>query len=161
RAGLPWPPRNQDDYRWWSNDKNQQMRNRKIYHGLRLLSLHIINGLIGRAIEESADREALKAARRFSFKYREQIYSAVTRSHRALQLTETFPLLALSIYSDVSFIFIDPAAGWPEWNVLSKELNARKREAATLVERGAKLRDIAGLLGTPMALRHLKPGAAH
>jgi hypothetical protein len=35
RKGLNWPPRS----RWWSDDAQEQARNRQIYHGLRLKSL--------------------------------------------------------------------------------------------------------------------------
>jgi hypothetical protein len=82
RAGLPWPPPHAkmvdggQESRWWSADKNQQARNRGIYHGLRLLSLHVVNRLIGAALEEAADREAVKVARRFRFQDRERIYRA-------------------------------------------------------------------------------------
>src|SRR4030088_290424 len=34
RAGLPWPPRNENGIKYWSRDKKQQDRNRQIYHGL-------------------------------------------------------------------------------------------------------------------------------
>ena len=108
RAGLPWPPRLQlDDPPWWSTDKKQQERNRRVYHGLRLLSLQVINNLIGKALEEAADADAIKAARRFAFQHREHIYRASARSRRALQLTSTFPVLALTIYSG----FLPPAHG--------------------------------------------------
>jgi hypothetical protein len=149
RAGLSWPPRqNLDDPAWWSNDKKQQARNRGIYHGLRLLSLHVINNLIGKALEEAADADAIKAARRFPFLYRESIYRACAQSRRALQLADTFPVLALIIYSPAYF---DDQA----------DRDARKRAAANLVERGARLRDVAAAIGIPMALRCIKPGAAH
>jgi hypothetical protein len=75
----------------------QQTHNRGVYHGLRILSLQVINNLIGKALEEAADGAALEAARRFTFEHRERIYRAAALSHRALQLTETFPVLALAI----------------------------------------------------------------
>jgi len=146
RAGLPWPPRPglRDDPPWWSADKKQQARNRGVYHGLRLLSLHTINHLIGKALEEAADADAVKAARRFSFGHREAIYRAGALSRRALQLTDTFPVLAMVIYSG-------------HWRL---HRDAGKKTAANLVERGARLRDFAAM-DIPMALRHIKPGAAH
>ena len=99
RAGLRWPPTlNPDDPLGGRTDKKQQARNRGIYHGLRLLSLQVINNLIGKALEEAADADAIKAARRFTFKHRENIYRASAHSRRALQLTDTFPVLALTIY---------------------------------------------------------------
>jgi hypothetical protein len=153
RADLPWPPqRGPDEPRWWSHDKKQQAHNRRIYHGLRLLSLGVINNLIGKAIEEAADADAVKAARRFSFKDRENIYRACAQSRRALQLTDTFPVLALMIYSG-SFGFNRHERG--------DDIDARQEAAANLVERGARLRDVAAAIGIPMALRHIKPGAAH
>jgi hypothetical protein len=156
RAGLPWPSSDSFQVRWWANDKKQQAHNRRIYHGLRLLSLHVINNLIGKAHEEGADGAALAAARRFSFEHRERIYRAAALSRRALQLTETFPVLAMAIYSN-------------HWrlNPLHKrdlqrgDLADRKLLAAHLVDRGARLRDVAAVMNTPMALRHIKPGAAH
>jgi hypothetical protein len=97
RAGLPWPPPDSLQVRWWATDKKQQTHNRGVYHGLRILSLQVINNLIGKALEEAADGAALEAARRFTFEHRERIYRAAALSHRALQLTETFPVLALAI----------------------------------------------------------------
>ena len=41
------------------------------------------------------------------------------------------------------------------------ELRARKNDAIKLVLAGARLRDVAGAMGIPMALRHIKPGVAH
>ena len=38
---------------------------------------------------------------------------------------------------------------------------ARQKAAADLVERGARLRDVAAAMGIPMAMRCIKPGAAH
>jgi hypothetical protein len=153
RAGLPWPPPQDSPSgfaQWWSADKKQQTRNRGIYHGLRRLSLHVVNHLIGEALEAAADSDAIKAARRFAFARREAIYRASALSRRALQLTETFPVLARAIYSDYLLQWLD-AAGFDE----------RKSDAAHLVDRGGRLRDVAGVMNIPMALRHIKPGVAH
>jgi hypothetical protein len=80
RSGLPWPPRLSETTRvWWSADKQKQTRNRGIYQ----LSLHVINHLIGRALEEAADADAIKAARRFTFEHREHIYRAAALSRRS------------------------------------------------------------------------------
>jgi hypothetical protein len=147
RAGLPWPPRDNGQLGWWSENKKQQARNRGIYHGLRQLSLCVINNLIGKALEEAADADAIRAARRFTFENREDIYRAAALSRRALQLTETFPVLALIIYSHP----------WRLWRFRDD----RRRDAACLVERGARLREVAAVMDIPMALRHVKPGVAH
>jgi hypothetical protein len=90
RAGLPWPPPNEKGIKYWSRDKKQQDRNQQIYHGLRRGSLHIINKLIGIALQQAADPDALKVGRRFAFYYREPIYRAGAKSRRALQLAEAF-----------------------------------------------------------------------
>jgi hypothetical protein len=142
RAGLPWRPPGSFQVRWWATDEKQQAHNRRIYHGLRIHSLHVINNLIGKALEEAADGAALEAARRFTFQHREHIYRAAALSPRALQLTETFPVLAMAIYSDLCFA--DYA-----------------RRAAHLVDRGARLRDVAAVMNIPMAPRRVKPGVAH
>jgi hypothetical protein len=144
RAGLPWPfPESHglNGEFWWSTNKEQQNRNRQIYHGLRLGSLSIMNNMIGKALEEAAVPEAAKQARRFKFRYRQKIYEMGATSLRALQLIETFPALALALYAR------DP-------------LHERTALAVALVERGAPLKKVAGLIGVPMALRMVKPGAA-
>jgi hypothetical protein len=170
RSGLPWPPRQQNDLRWWSEDEKQQAHNRGVYHGLRQLSLHIINHLIGRALEEAADADAVKAARRFTFEHREHIYRAAALSRRALQLTETFPVLALAIYSEhwqarkYGEPLVEPCdteIRFQSWDAEAAELSRRKSEAAHLVDRGTRLRDVAGVMNIPMPLRHIKPGVAH
>jgi len=156
-AGLPWPPRD-DRERWWSNDKAQQARNRGVYHGLRLLSVSVINRLINKLHEAAADPDAIRAARRFTLRHREDVYRACALSLRALQLVETFPVAALAIY----------AGKWPfagmEFNEIKGRLQQeaqQEQDAAKLVEFGARLRDVAAALNVPLALRHVPPGAAH
>jgi len=76
-------------------------------------------------------------------------------SQRALQLAEAFPVLALSVYC-MSYRY--------EYPFLAEEhgtYEARRKEASALVERGARLRDVAAVMGVPMVLRRVKPGAAH
>jgi hypothetical protein len=158
RAGLPWP-RPDHLERWWSNDKAQQARNRGVYHGLRLLSVGVINRLIGELHEAAADPGAIRAARRFTLLYREDIYRACALSRRALQLVETFPAAALAIYAGRW-----PSThrmGWDESKRLSRHRPQQQQDAAKLVERGARLRDVAAALNFPLALRHIPPGAAH
>ena len=91
-----------NDPPWWSADKKQQERNRRVYHGKRLFSLYAINHLSARHSRKRADADAVKAARRFSFSsgYREAIYRAGAGSRRALQLIDVFPVLALTIYAE-------------------------------------------------------------
>jgi hypothetical protein len=140
RRGLDWPP---DRRRWWSEDSKQQSRNRQIYHGLRLSSLSVINRLIGEGLEAAAEPNALALARRFRFHRRYEIYRATAVSHRALQLADVFPSLGLAIFGLRS--------GRANFNLIP--------EAKRLVEVGARLRNIAGLMGVPMAFRRVKPGA--
>ena len=162
RSGLSWPPQHSKSSNpiWWAEDKKQQARNRQIYHGLRLLSLQVINRLIGQAHEEAANADAIKAARRFTFKHREQIYRAASASRRALQLVETFPVLALNLYSEFGWP-TDQHANIETWSLDHKNEIARKKAAIDLVERGVRLRDVAAAMDVPMALRCIKPGAAH
>ena len=84
---------------------------------------------------------ALKQARRFAFRYRYQVYHEFAISERFLQLTSVFPALALAIS--------DPAR------------TEDRLEALHLVYSGAPLETVAELAGIPMALRKVKPGAAH
>ena len=156
RAGLPWPPPESPNghyERFWSSDPRAQLRNRQIYHGLRLGSLSVINKLIGQVLEEAANREAVKVARRFRFKYRYNIYRATALSPRALQLAVTFPALAFAIFGD-SCPMHDPEV--KEY----AEIMRIGHEAAALVEAGAPLKIIADLMRVPVAFRKIKPGAA-
>jgi PcfJ-like protein len=164
RAGLPWPPPDSGHVRWWAADRMQQARNRGIYHGLRRFSLHFINDLIGKAIGEGADADAVKVARRFTFAHRERIYRAAALSPRAMQLTETFPVLAMAVYSDhwhLSPCLSVATFDWAAANRIFTDLADRKSAAAHLVDCGARLRDVAAVMNIPMALWHIKPGAAH
>jgi hypothetical protein len=159
-TGLPWPP-DGPPVRYWSTDAKQQARNPQIYHGLRRGSLAIINKLIGAATEAAAEPDALKVARRFPFDDRYRVYCAAARSTRARQLCETFPALACEIYCDGRVVGLKPDED--EDHVRSfenfeahEEARARQRaEAIKLGERGARLRDIAALMGLPMALRRV------
>jgi hypothetical protein len=160
RAGLPWPPPDRQ-FPYWSANKKQQARNRQIYHGLRRGSLHVINKLIGQAIEEAADQIALRIARRFRFSDRETIYRAGARSRRALQLAETFPVLAFVIYSRDMHRERVQGVDFEDFKDPFKEYTARVQEAIALVERGARLRQVAAVMQVPMVMRRIKPGAAH
>ena len=126
--------------------------------------------MIGAALEAAADADAVKAARRFAFAHRESIYRAGALSRRALQLTETFPVLALAIYAEHWQVreygerHAEPLSSHERfsiWDAEAAELRLRKNEAIKLVVAGARLRDVAGAMGIPMALRDIKPGVAH
>jgi hypothetical protein len=127
RRGFIWPPSQSSSYDnecYWS--PRQQILNRRIYHGLRLGSLTIINHLIGHAHEEAADLDAVKIARRFGFHFRYGIYRAATLNPRALQLAEVFPALALAIFSDCYSL-----------GSLGGQLESLRRDAMRLVDAGA------------------------
>jgi hypothetical protein len=142
RKGLDWPPHRQ---KWWSEDSEQQARNRQIYHGLRIGSLAVVNRLIGEALHAAAEPSALTLARRSRFHQRYKVYRATTASRRALQLTHVFPALGLAMCD----------AGY------HRRKAALAQEAKRLVEGGVRLRKIAELMGVPMAFRTVSPGPAH
>jgi hypothetical protein len=74
-----------------------------------------------------------------------------------LQLAEAFPALALNVYCpDTAY-----AHQWSGDQAEVGQYTKRVQEAADLVERGARLRDVAAVMRIPMALRCVKPGAAH
>jgi hypothetical protein len=127
--------------KFWAIDPQQETINRNKYHGLRRSSLCVVNRLIVEALEEAAEPEALKQARRFALCHRYEIYCAAATSPRFLQLTSVFPVLALAI--------------------LGSRRNWDRLEALHLVKIGAPLRRIADLMDIPMALRKVKPGVAH
>jgi hypothetical protein len=135
-------------------------RELRLFHGLRQSSLRIINNLIGQALEEAADADAVKAARRFAFYDRERIYRAAAVSRNAMQLTETFPLLALAIYTDLRLVECEEGQHGG-FVYLETNGDACKNEARRLVDRGARLREVAAAMGIPMALRCIKPGVAY
>ena len=153
RAGLAWPPPDAPFHhsgRYWSSDPRQQTRNRQIYHGLRLGSLSIVNRLICRALDEAANPEVVKIARRFRFQHRYSIYRAAALNPRALQITVAFPVLSLALYAR-------PLALVAQGRSREEDLT---NEAVRLVEAGAPLKKIADLMGVPMAFRKVKPSAA-
>jgi hypothetical protein len=83
--------------KFWATNRNEEAKNRKLYHGLRVGSRRIVNTLIARALTEAADPEVLRQARRFVLGHRYPIYRAAAVSRRFLQLTDTFPVLAMAI----------------------------------------------------------------
>jgi PcfJ-like protein len=100
---------------------------------------------------------AFKAANRFEFPFRKDMYRACAMSSRALQLIEVFPVLALRIYY-MSCPYRNPSSPFAEEH---RTIDARRKDASDLVESGARLRDVAAVMGVRMALRLVKPGAAH
>ena len=126
---------------WWSKDKAKQDENRRTFHGLKLCSVKVINRLIREALTAAAPEDAVRVARRYRLRCRQSIYEAAARSRRALQLAETFPVLALAIYGE--------SHSPPDIE-----------EGRAMVISGAPLGRIATVMRIPMALRKIKPGAA-
>jgi hypothetical protein len=126
---------------FWAVDPRQETINRNKYHGLRRASVCVINRLIAEGLEEAAEQEALKQARRFPLEHRYEVYRAGAVDARLLQLISVFPVLAVAILEAPR-----------EWNRL---------EAQHLVKIGAPLRRIADFMDVPMALRKVQPGVAH
>ena len=160
RAGLPWPPyEHEPDLRWWSRDKLRQAENRRMYHGLRLFSLFAINRLIGQLIEEAADRDAIRAARRFALYYREYIYRAAASAPPRLAVGRHVSLGGSRHLRRFLRCTMDrPLCGVGS---VVAESEARAATAVRLTKRGARLREVAAALEIPMALRRVKPGVAH
>jgi hypothetical protein len=116
----------------------------RTFFGLIVKATRTFNWLLGQALS-SADPAALRVARRFPPSLRWKIYRTAARSSRMMQLAETFPLLALCISEDAS----------------CADERAKQDAARALVERGARLREVAAACGLPMGLRRIKPGAVH
>jgi hypothetical protein len=116
---------------------------RKIRWGQHKRQLINLNGMLKRLISGAAEPNALKLARRFHPVVRENIYRGAAISQRALQLIDAFPVLGVVIYC--------PADCW--WD--------RAPDAVKMVERGARLNQIASFMDIPMWARKLKFAVAH
>jgi hypothetical protein len=126
---------------WWTGDRAKLYR--KIRWGQHKRQLIYLNGMLKRLISEAAEPNALKLARRFHPLVRENIYRGAANSQRALQLIDAFPMLGLVIYCS------------------SDEWRDRTSDAVKMVERGARLNEIASFMDIPMWTRKLKPAVAH
>jgi hypothetical protein len=126
---------------WWTGDRAKLYR--KIRWGQHKRQLINLNGMLKRLIAEAAEPNALKLARRFHPLVRENIYRGAATGQRALQLIDAFPVLGMVIYC--------PADYWRD----------RTCDAVKMVERGARLNQIASFMDIPMWARKLKPAVAH
>jgi hypothetical protein len=131
RGGKPWPT---------GEEANLYRKIRWGQHKRQLINL---NGMLKRVIAEAAEPNALKLARRFHPLVRENVYRGAATSQRALQLIDTFPVLGLVIYCT------------------SDEWRDRTSDAVKMVDRGARLNEIASFMDIPMWTRNLKPAVAH
>ena len=143
RDGLCLPEHEARRLEWWAEDTAQQARNRRTYHGLKMIALRITNSLMREALDTAAPKELLRVARRYPPRDRRPIYEAGARSPRALQLAEVFPVLALAIYGDAR-----------------RRRHEGSPSAAAAVENGAPLREIADEMQIPMAMKKMLPGPA-
>jgi hypothetical protein len=126
---------------WWTGDRAKLYR--KIRWGQHKRQRINLNAMLKRLISEAAEPDALKLARRFHPIVRENIYRGAATSQRALQLIDAFPVLGLVIYC--------PSDYWRD----------RTSDAVKMVERGARLNQIASFIDIPMWTRKLKPAVAH
>src|SRR5262245_8844633 len=152
-------------WRSWS-DAPDPKRARQIYHGLKIKSLQIVNSLIRKALLV-ADQNALKAARRFPIRYRAKLYRAFCQyGERAIQLTDTFPVLAVVLLTD-RFSWneadddSDPFSS--DWEKRQRQREAkdeeRRRIGISMVLDGVRLNKVADAMEIPYRLRRVKPGA--
>jgi hypothetical protein len=116
---------------------------RRIRWGQHKRQLINLNGMLKRLIAEAAEPNALKLARRFHPIVRENVYRGAATSQRALQLIDVFPVLGLVIYC------------------ASDDWGDRAPDAVKMVERGARLNQIASFMDIPMWARKLKPAVAN
>src|SRR5262249_30264814 len=130
---------------WLKGDSGKLYRKiRWEQHKQQLINL---NGMLKRLISEAAEPNALKLARRFHPLFRENIYRAAAISKPASQLIDAFPLLGLAIYRP-------PEHEGDCWR-------SKSSDAAKMVERGARMNQIASFMNIPMWARKLKPAVAH
>jgi hypothetical protein len=126
---------------WWKGDRAKLYR--KIRWGQHKRQLINLNGMMKRLISEVAEPDALTLARRFHPLVRQNVYRGAAISQRASQLIDAFPVLGLAVYC--------PSDYWRD----------RTSDAVKMVERGARLNQIASFMDIPMWTRKLKPAVAH
>jgi len=119
---------------------------RKKFFAYKRSALVITNALIGQLLDVIPEN-ILKVVRRFPFKQREAMYMAFVQDGRnAIQLSYTFPALAMVIYGEL----IPDKVNKDEW----KE---KLQEARLAVKQGEKLKYVADIVEMPMYLRQFKP----
>lgn len=147
RAGLADPAR-----RLFGNGsvfpRALQDEHRRTYFGLRKSAISCCNRLLSEALA-AGDAPALGVIRRFPIRFRHDLYAAACKlGPRAVQLCETFPVLALIFFTRY---FRAHSRG---------DTQRIRREGTEMVLRGEKLKKIAAMVGFPMIFRRVKPGAA-
>lgn len=136
----------------------------KIYYGKKSFAMRLINHYIAKSLEV-ADQQALKIARRFPIRYRSDLYNSFCYyGERAMQLAETFPILALLIFTErLTWILRnDDPVTFEAYEEELKKFKELKQRAKESVIEGERLKCIAAMFNIPMAYRRFKPGiAAH
>ena len=121
--------------RWGSDDPAIQLRNRRRWHAYKRSAQRIVNSLVRTALEEAAEPNYLKAARRYPLLSRESMYIAFCQHGlRAVQLAESFPYLAYVVYG------------------------RENTEAVTQVAKGRPMREVATTVNVPMSFRRFPAG---
>jgi hypothetical protein len=154
--------RENGNWRSWSKAPDPKLA-RQVYHGLKIKSLKIVNSLIRKALEV-ADQKALKAARRFPIRYRAKLYRSFCKyGERAIQLGDSFPFLAVMLFSGEWLLLNDDSDSETaeEYHERKKRSEKIYAEHVDLVLRGKKLKLISDSLGIPYALRHVTPRATN
>src|SRR5262245_24395793 len=154
-------------WRSWSEAPDPK-RARQIYHGLKIKSLKIVNSVIRKALEV-ADQKALIASRRFPIRYRAQLYRSFCQyGERAIQLTDTFPVLATVLFTNrFSWTEADDDSDpfTRDWEKRQRQRKAkgeeRRRTGISMILDGVRLNKIAAAMEIPYRLRHVKPGATN
>ena len=130
----------------WNRDPNARKAQHRHYFAALARSRRIVNKVVRDAIAETTDPEILRLARRFPWEHRYGVYRYISKSRRAAQLAETFPLLAYALSGCGG---LDP------------ENKTAGEEARRCVETGRRLRDVAAVIDVPMSWRNIQPGAVH
>lgn len=136
----------------------------KIFYGKKSFAMRVINNYIAKSLEV-ADQQALKIARRFPITYRSDLYNSFCYyGERVMQLAETFPILALLIFTE-RWNWIprnDEPVSFEDYEEGPKKFKELKQRAKESVLKGERLKCIAAMFNIPMAYRRFKPGiAAH
>jgi hypothetical protein len=143
---------------------------RRKYFGAKSLSMMKMNWAISKCLEECADQEALRIARRFNYGVRGSIYAACCASERARQICEVFPVIAVLAYKSNDRPIAEKIQGEDDDDIWKVKLAGSKlvrlptelqTELCKAIAAGRPLKDVARIAVVPMALRNIKPQAAH
>jgi len=133
--------------KWDSRKSSEEERHR--YFGLKRSAFAVTNSLIAKLLTIIPD-DVLKTVRRYPPTYRYGIYkSFATEGLRAIQIANTFPVLAAVIYCDLCPDGADLEL-FGQW----------RTEAKKMVREGKQLMSIADRIELPMSMRIFKPAVS-